>query len=56
VLSIFLCPTRSCTARKQRRRGDTVFAYALAPDKQPEILPAYMHEAAGDDTATPQGE
>jgi hypothetical protein len=40
----------------QRRRGDTVFAYALAPHKQPEILPAYMHEAAGDDTATPQGE
>jgi aminobenzoyl-glutamate utilization protein B len=40
----------------QRRRGDTVFASALAPDKQPEILPAYMHEAAGDDTAAPQGE
>lgn len=36
-----------------RRRGDTVFASALAPDKQPEILPAYMHKTGGDDTATP---
>jgi aminobenzoyl-glutamate utilization protein B len=36
-----------------RRRGDTVFASALAPDKQPEILPEYMHKAPGDDTLTP---
>ena len=36
-----------------RRRGDTTFASALAPDKKPEILPAYMHKTAGDDTATP---
>ncbi len=36
-----------------KRRGDTVFASALAPDKQPEILPDFMHKTAGDDTATP---
>ena len=36
-----------------RRKGDTAFASALAPDKKPEILPAYMHKTAGDDTATP---
>ena len=37
------------------RRGDTVFASALAPDKQPEILPAFLHKAPGDDTLTPGG-
>lgn len=36
-----------------RRRGDRVFASALAPDKAPEILPAYMHKTMGDDAATP---
>jgi hypothetical protein len=35
------------------RKGDTKFASALAPDKKPEILPAYMHKAPGDDTITP---
>jgi aminobenzoyl-glutamate utilization protein B len=34
-------------------RGDTVFASALAADKQPEILPAFLHKGAGDDTLTP---
>jgi aminobenzoyl-glutamate utilization protein B len=37
----------------ERRRGDTVFASALAPGKQPEVLPAYMHKAPGDDTLAP---
>lgn len=37
------------------RRGDTTFASALAADKMPEILPAYMHKAPGDDTLTPPG-
>jgi aminobenzoyl-glutamate utilization protein B len=36
------------------RKGDTVFASALAPDKQPEILPAFLHKAQGDDTLTPE--
>ena len=37
----------------RKRRGETKFASALAADKKPEILPAYMHKTAGDDTATP---
>jgi len=36
-----------------RRKGDTVYVSPLAPDKKPEILPAYMHKTAGDDMATP---
>jgi aminobenzoyl-glutamate utilization protein B len=36
-----------------KRKGDTVFAPALSPDKKPEILPAFMHKTAGDDTLTP---
>jgi aminobenzoyl-glutamate utilization protein B len=35
------------------RKGDTTFVSALAADKQPEILPAFMHKAPGDDTMTP---
>lgn len=40
-------------ANFQKRRGDTVFASALAADKMPEILPSFMHKAPGDDTAVP---
>jgi aminobenzoyl-glutamate utilization protein B len=36
-----------------KRKGDTPFASALSADKKPEILPAFMHKTAGDDTATP---
>jgi aminobenzoyl-glutamate utilization protein B len=36
-----------------RRKGDTVYISPLAADKVPEILPAYMHKTAGDDTLTP---
>lgn len=36
-----------------KRKGDTVYASPLSPDKKPEILPAFMHKVAGDDTATP---
>jgi aminobenzoyl-glutamate utilization protein B len=36
-----------------RRKGDTVYVSPLSPDKMPEILPAYMHKTAGDDTLTP---
>jgi aminobenzoyl-glutamate utilization protein B len=36
-----------------KRKGDTAYVSPLAPDKQPEILPAYMHKVAGDDTLTP---
>ena len=36
-----------------RRKGDTKFVSALPADKKPEILPAYMHKAPGDDTLTP---
>lgn len=39
-----------------RSKGDTQFASALAVDKKPEILPAFMHKAPGDDTLTPPGE
>jgi aminobenzoyl-glutamate utilization protein B len=35
------------------RKGDATFVSALAADKQPEILPAFMHKAPGDDTMTP---
>ncbi|MCX7287583.1 MAG: amidohydrolase [Rhodobacterales bacterium] len=34
-------------------KGDTVFVSALAADKMPEILPAFMHKGVGDDTMTP---
>lgn len=37
----------------EKRKGDTVYVSPLAPDKKPEILPAYMHKTAGDDTLTP---
>jgi len=30
-----------------------VFVSALDPDKKPEIMPAFLHKTAGDDTATP---
>lgn len=36
-----------------KRKGGTIYSSALAPDKVPEILPAYMHKAPGDDTMTP---
>jgi aminobenzoyl-glutamate utilization protein B len=36
-----------------KRKGDTKFASALAADKKPEILPAFMHKTTGDDTLTP---
>ena len=36
-----------------KRKGDTKFVSALAADKKPEILPAFMHKAPGDDTLTP---
>jgi aminobenzoyl-glutamate utilization protein B len=36
-----------------KRKGDTKFVSALPADKKPEILPAYMHKAPGDDTLTP---
>lgn len=35
------------------RKGDTPYVSPLAPDKQPEILPAFLHKVAGDDTLTP---
>lgn len=37
----------------QKRLGDTTFVSALSADKKPEIMPKYLHKAAGDDTATP---
>jgi aminobenzoyl-glutamate utilization protein B len=37
-----------------KRKGDTAYVSPLAADKKPEILPAFMHKVAGDDTATPQ--
>lgn len=36
-----------------KRKGDTPYVSPLSPDKRPEILPAFMHKVAGDDTATP---
>ncbi len=36
-----------------KRRGDTKYFSPLAANKKPEILPAYMHKAPGDDTLTP---
>jgi aminobenzoyl-glutamate utilization protein B len=36
-----------------KRKGDTIYVSPLSPDKMPEILPAYMHKTAGDDTLTP---
>ena len=36
-----------------KRKGDTPYVSPLSADKQPEILPAFMHKVAGDDTATP---
>jgi len=36
-----------------RRKGDTIDVSALAADKRPESLPAFMHRAPGDDTMTP---
>lgn len=35
------------------RRGPTAYVSPLAPDKKPEILPAFIHKVAGDDAATP---
>jgi aminobenzoyl-glutamate utilization protein B len=36
-----------------KRKGETTYVSALAADKKPEILPAFMHKAPGDDTLTP---
>jgi aminobenzoyl-glutamate utilization protein B len=36
-----------------KRKGDTPYVSPLSADKKPEILPAFMHKVAGDDTATP---
>jgi len=36
-----------------KRKGDTKYISPLSADKKPEILPAYMHKAPGDDTLTP---
>ncbi|MCX7305545.1 MAG: peptidase dimerization domain-containing protein [Hyphomicrobiales bacterium] len=36
-----------------KRKGDTVYVSPLSAEKKPEILPAFMHKVAGDDTATP---
>ncbi len=36
-----------------KRKGDTPYVSPLAADKKPEILPAFMHKVAGDDTLTP---
>ena len=36
-----------------KRKGDTAYVSPLSADKKPDILPAFMHKAAGDDTATP---
>jgi aminobenzoyl-glutamate utilization protein B len=35
------------------RKGETKFVSALSMDRKPEILPEFMHKAAGDDTMTP---
>lgn len=36
-----------------KRKGDIAYVSPLAADKKPEILPAFIHKVAGDDTATP---
>ncbi len=36
-----------------KRKGDTAYVSPLSADRKPDILPAFMHKAAGDDTATP---
>lgn len=36
-----------------KRKGDTRYASPSSGDKKPEILPAYMNKAPGDDPLTP---
>ena len=36
-----------------KRKGDTKFVSAISSDKKPEIMPAYLHKAPGDDTIAP---
>jgi hypothetical protein len=35
-----------------KRKADTKYVSTLSADKKPEIRPAYMHKAPGDDTLT----
>jgi aminobenzoyl-glutamate utilization protein B len=52
---LMTCPALLAAARADlaRRKGDTVYASPLSPDKMPEILPQYMVKTAGDDQLTP---